>query len=118
MADVTPSTKKTSTKETTSGTTTTTSGNTSVKLTQNKQTATASASSKSAKDKSVSDADLQSNILEALSDIKQQQLATDVKLTELVTRVSALEEMPVDYYYEEYMEEGELAEGEFPNCKA
>lgn len=113
MADVTQSTKKTSKKETTSGTTTTTSGNTSVKPTQEKQTATASASSKSAKDKSVSDADLQSKILEALSDIKQQQLATDVKFTELVTRVSALEEMPVDYGYEEYMEEGELAEGEF-----
>ncbi|KAH3866736.1 hypothetical protein DPMN_029835 [Dreissena polymorpha] len=117
MADVTPSTKKTSTKETKSGTTATTCGNISVKPTQKKQTATASASSKSAKDKSVSDADLQSKMLEALSDIKQQQLATDVKFTELVTRVSALEEMPVDYGYEEYMEKGELAEGEFSNCK-
>ncbi|KAH3715989.1 hypothetical protein DPMN_058705 [Dreissena polymorpha] len=110
MTDVTPSTKNTSTKETTSGTTTTTSGNTSVKRHRRSRLRQRRLLVSRRRTSLCPTLILQSK---ALSNIKQQQLDTDAKFTELVTRVSALEEMPVDYGYEEFMEEGELAEGFF-----
>ncbi|KAH3813633.1 hypothetical protein DPMN_142098 [Dreissena polymorpha] len=111
MAEISPSTNRTSTKQTTIGTTTTTTGNTSVKPTQKKQTAKSSASSKS-----VFEADILSKILQALSDIKQQQLATDVNVYGTCNSRFAFRRDASRYCYEEFMEEEALAEQEFSNA--